>query len=210
MLREASFHQTMMRLAILMARPGKTFPNPAVGCVITKNQKPIGLGATSGLGGCHHAEEVALAQAGADAKGATVYITLEPCAKRSKGLGGCAVKLRDQGIKTLYYACHDPSALANHHGPALLKEAGIDVYFGLLEKEAEGLIRPWRYFLTHGRPLISVIPSDHPPLGMDAPLDLLDGDIEVVIEKHLSLGHRHLWIGEDHPSIGFLTQLGWI
>jgi len=204
------FHEAMMRLAISIARPGQTFPNPAVGCVITRDQNIIAYGATSGLGGSRHAEEIALEMAGSRAQGSHVFITLEPCARRSQGGCGCAVRLKDQGVKAVYYACHDPSQFADHQGPALLHQANIDVKSGLLETEAAGLIKAWSHFLKFGRPLITLWPHHRSPLGMDAPFDPLAQNIEIALSKHLELGHRHLWINEDHILSEALGQKGWL
>ncbi|MDB5492824.1 MAG: ribD, partial [Phenylobacterium sp.] len=82
--------QTYMRRAIALARAklGRTAENPAVGCVIVRDGEIIGEGAT-GDGGRPHAEEVALDQAGPSARGATAYVTLEPCGARSSGAASC-------------------------------------------------------------------------------------------------------------------------
>jgi pyrimidine deaminase RibD-like protein len=204
------FDQAMMRLAILLARPGKTFPNPPVGCVITKNKRVIGLGATSGVGGIIHAEEMALKQAGQNVQDAHVYVTLEPCAKRSQGTGGCAEKLKDQGVGAVFYACHDPSPYANHQGPDLLRRAGIEVHSGLLEDEAAALIAPWAYYLRHGRPLITVLDTELETAGIDTKFNPVTTDLNAELAQHLSLGHRHLWINADHPFVDDLKQMGWI
>jgi diaminohydroxyphosphoribosylaminopyrimidine deaminase/5-amino-6-(5-phosphoribosylamino)uracil reductase len=127
-----------MRRALELAETmrGRTGENPAVGCVIVKAGAVIAEGAT-GEGGRPHAEEIALAQA--DARGATAYLTLEPCARRTSGAKACAELLRDAGAARVVIACADPHPFARGAGIALLYEAGIAVELGLMEAEARAL-----------------------------------------------------------------------
>ncbi len=126
----------MRRALNLAARMiGATAPNPAVGCVIVKDAAIVGEAATA-AGGRPHAEEQALAQAGAHARGATAYVTLEPCAQRSNGAPSCADLLLQAGIARVVIATGDPHPLAAGIGPARLKAAGITVEQGLLDAEA--------------------------------------------------------------------------
>lgn len=130
----------MMRHAIGLAAShvGRTGENPSVGCVIIQSGHIVGKGVT-GLGGRPHAEEVALAQAGTKAKGATAYVTLEPCAERSTGGNSCTQRLMNAGISRVLVACKDPSHLASGRGIATLQSAGLGVEVGLLEDEARAL-----------------------------------------------------------------------
>ena len=84
---------------------GQTFPNPTVGCVIAKNSKIISKAVTN-KSGRPHAEEIALAKAGPKAKGATMYVTLEPCFHSSKN-GSCADQILRSGIKEIIISCVD-------------------------------------------------------------------------------------------------------
>ena len=129
--------QIHMRAAIALARAnlGLTEPNPAVGCVIVKDGQVVGEGAT-GEGGRPHAEEVALDQAGAAARGATAYVTLEPCAQRTSVAASCSERLVAAGVARVVIACEDPSAYAAGAGVARLRAAGIDTDLGLLAQEA--------------------------------------------------------------------------
>jgi pyrimidine deaminase RibD-like protein len=126
-----------MRRALVLAAPGvgRTGDNPSVGCVIVKDGGIAGEGATA-AGGRPHAEEQALAQAGDNARGATAYITLEPCAHRSNGGVSCSDLLIQAHISRAIIAARDPHPMAAGVGIERLRAAGIAVDIGLLEIEA--------------------------------------------------------------------------
>ena len=134
-----------MRRAIALAANnlGRTGDNPSVGCVVVKDGQVVGEGAT-GLGGRPHAEEIALDQAGETASGATAYVTLEPCAKRSTGGRSCSERLVLAGVARVLVACEDPSAFADGHGAARLRAARIDLQLGVLADEAASLYIAYR------------------------------------------------------------------
>ncbi len=122
-------------LALGAEQSGRTAENPAVGCVLVKAGEIIGEGATQD-GGRPHAETVALQVAGRAARGATAYVTLEPCSHYGQ-TAPCANALIDAGIVRCFIAIVDPDPRVNWRGAALLQEAGIDVQVGLCEAEAE-------------------------------------------------------------------------
>ena len=130
--------EAFMRRALSLAAhaAGKTGDNPAVGCVIVKSGVVLGEGATQ-EGGRPHAEETALA--GVDAKDATAYVTLEPCAQRSAGGIACADLLVQAGIIRVVIAARDPHPNAAGEGVKRLEAAGVPVDFGLLEEEARAI-----------------------------------------------------------------------
>lgn len=134
-----------MRRAIALARAqvGRTGDNPAVGCVIVKDGRVIGEGAT-GDGGRPHAEEVALTRAGSGATGAEVFVTLEPCGERSSGSFSCSERLVAAGVARVIVAAADASIFANGRGSARLREAGIVVESGILAEEARALYADYR------------------------------------------------------------------
>ena len=134
-----------MRRAIALARTrlGRTGENPSVGCVLVRDGQVVGEGAT-GLGGRPHAEEVALDRAGARAKGATAYVTLEPCAERSSGQASCSERLAEAGVSHVLIACEDPSIFAAGQGTAHLRAAGVACELGLLQAEAAELYVGYR------------------------------------------------------------------
>jgi len=137
--------EDFMRRAIALARNnlGLTGDNPSVGCVIVKDGVVVGEAATA-PGGRPHAEEQALDAAGADAAGATAYVTLEPCGERSAGHASCGERLATAGVARVVVACADPSAFASGRGPERLRSAGIPVDLGLLHGEASGLYADYR------------------------------------------------------------------
>ncbi len=122
-------------LALAAARVGRTGDNPSVGCVIEKNGAIIAEAATA-EGGRPHAEEQALARAGERARGATAYVTLEPCAKRTSGALSCADRLIQAGVARVVIAARDPHPFASGVGVERLRAAGIGVEVGLFADEA--------------------------------------------------------------------------
>jgi len=134
-----------MLQAIALAKNGlySTRPNPLVGCVIVKDGKKIAEGWHRQAGG-PHAEVLALAQAGEMARGATVYVTLEPCSHFGK-TPPCANALIAAGVKRVVAAMQDPNPLVSGQGLALLRQAGIEVEVGVGQHEAallnQGFIR---------------------------------------------------------------------
>lgn len=112
---------------------GATGDNPSVGCVIVKDGVVIAEGVTD-AGGRPHAEERAVQ--GVDARGATAYVTLEPCAKRTSGAMSCSDHLISAGVARVVIAARDPHPFADGAGIARMRAAGVAVEIGLLEAEA--------------------------------------------------------------------------
>lgn len=145
-----------MALALSLGRrsQGGTWPNPAVGCVIVKNNRIIGRGWTQPTGR-PHAETVALAQAGNAARGADVFVTLEPCAHHGK-TPPCAQALIDAGVSRVVMAIPDSDPRVDGLGAKMLRDAGITVETGLLGNQAfddhDGFLRRT---LT-GRPMVTL------------------------------------------------------
>ena len=137
--------EAWMRRAIALARAhvGLTGDNPSVGCVIVKDGVVLGEAATA-PGGRPHAEEQALDQSGAAARGATAYVTLEPCGERSAGHASCGARLAEAGVTRVFAACADASELAAGRGPRRLAAAGVVYDLGLLASEAAPLYADYR------------------------------------------------------------------
>ncbi len=125
-----------MQLALAVGRrgQGRTWPNPSVGAVVVKDGVILGRGWTQ-PGGRPHAEPVALQRAGAAAKGATLYVTLEPCSHHGKS-PPCADAIIAAGIARVVSAIEDPNPEVAGQGYARLREAGIEVDVGLCRNEA--------------------------------------------------------------------------
>ena len=137
--------ETWMALAIDLAQAnvGLTGDNPSVGCVIVRDGVVVGEGATA-PGGRPHAEEIALDGAGEAARGATAYVTLEPCGERSNGAASCGERLARAGIVRVVIACEDPSIMAAGRGLKRLREAGVERDLGVLGKQASALYAAYR------------------------------------------------------------------
>lgn len=145
-----------MRAALNLAARGlgRVAPNPAVGCLIVKEGRVVGRGWTQ-PGGRPHAETEALRQAGAEAKGACAYVTLEPCSHHGK-TPPCAEALIDAGIARCVIALQDPDDRVQGRGAAKLREAGIEVSVGLCEAAARRLNEGFLCRVTQGRPLVTL------------------------------------------------------
>ncbi len=133
---------------------GRTHPNPAVGAVIVKGGKIIARGFHA-KAGTDHAEAVALKKAGGQAKGATLYSTLEPCNHTGR-TGPCAQAMITAGIVRAVYASSDPNPLVNGKGHRALKKAGIRVEAHVLRDEADVLNRPFFKAIRTGLPWVTL------------------------------------------------------
>ena len=142
-------------LALASRGIGTTFPNPSVGCVIVGDGRVIGRGWTQ-PGGRPHAEAMALAQAGDAAKGATAYVTLEPCAHVSPRGPSCADSLIASGVARVVIAAHDPDPRTDGDGVARLRGAGISVTTGVRAAEAEAQLAGFLTRLKLRRPHITL------------------------------------------------------
>ena len=145
-----------MALALSLGRrgQGRCWPNPAVGCVIVKDGRIVGRGHTQ-PGGRPHAEPVALAQAGDQARGATAYVTLEPCSHFGK-TPPCAHALIEAGVARVVVATGDSDPRVSGRGLAMLRDAGIDVTTGVLEDEARWDLAGFFLKTDHGRPFVTL------------------------------------------------------
>jgi len=142
-------------LALAERALGRVAPNPAVGCVIVSREgRVVGRGWTQ-PGGRPHAERVALAQAGEGARGATAYVTLEPCAHFGQ-TPPCADALAAAGVARVVAAVEDPDPRVKGQGFAKLRSAGIEVTTGVLEKEAAALNAGFFLRVTQNRPLVTL------------------------------------------------------
>lgn len=146
-----------MRAALTEARKGlgKTSPNPVVGCVLVKDGKIIARGHHRGAG-LPHAELEALSALGeGGAKGTTLYVNLEPCCHQGR-TGPCTEALLAAGIPEVVVGMIDPNPLMNGKGVARLRDAGITVRTGVLEKECRRLNEAFARWVTAGRPHVTL------------------------------------------------------
>jgi len=143
----------MRRALALAARGlGETNPNPLVGAVVVRGGRVVGEGFHARAGG-PHAEKQALERAGARARGATIYVTLEPCAHHGR-TPPCAPLMRDAGIARVVAALRDPNPLVDGRGLRLLRRAGIEVATGVLGAEAARLNERFLTSMKAGRPFV--------------------------------------------------------
>lgn len=145
-----------MQLALEMARGamGQTSPNPMVGSVVVKNGEIVGMGAHLKAGE-PHAEVHALCMAGEKARGATIYVTLEPCSHHGR-TPPCVDAILAAGISRAVIATLDPNPLVAGQGVRKLEEAGVDVMVGVREAEARKLNEVFFHFITTGKPFVTV------------------------------------------------------
>lgn len=146
-----------MALAIALSRRGRpaSAPNPNVGCLLVKHGRIVARGWTQ-AGGRPHAEAMALAAAGNAARGATAYVTLEPCAHASARGPACSDTLVAARVARVVIAAQDPDPRTDGKGIARLQAAGIEVVFDVLPADAHAAMAPWWTRHTEGRPFVTL------------------------------------------------------
>nr|WP_279220995.1 bifunctional diaminohydroxyphosphoribosylaminopyrimidine deaminase/5-amino-6-(5-phosphoribosylamino)uracil reductase RibD [Desulfofundulus salinum] len=143
-----------MQMALDLARRalGRTSPNPMVGAVLVKDGQVIGRGYHA-RAGTPHAEIHALNEAGEQAVGATLYVTLEPCCHRGR-TGPCTEAILDAGVKRVVAAMTDPNPLVAGRGLERLRQAGVEVTVGVMEEEARKLNEVFVKYITTRSPFV--------------------------------------------------------
>jgi diaminohydroxyphosphoribosylaminopyrimidine deaminase/5-amino-6-(5-phosphoribosylamino)uracil reductase len=192
-----------MRKALALARRmlGRTSPNPAVGCVIARGGRIVGQGATA-PGGRPHAEAEALARAGERARGATAYVTFEPCAHRG-GTPPCARALVAAGVRRVVIGCVDPYPPVRGRGLKILRAAGIRIVNGVLEDECRDLNRGFITRVTRRRPFATLKLA----LSLDGRIAAASGDSQW-ISSAPSRALVHRWRSEaDAVMVGAGTVI---
>jgi diaminohydroxyphosphoribosylaminopyrimidine deaminase/5-amino-6-(5-phosphoribosylamino)uracil reductase len=150
----AADDERFMRRALALAARGlgETNPNPAVGCVIVKDRRVVGEGVHE-RAGAPHAEVEALRRAGDRARGATLYVNLEPCAHHGR-TPPCAPLVRDRGVSRVVAALRDPNPLVSGRGLSLLRRAGVSVTTGVLAAHATRLNERFLFAARSTRPYV--------------------------------------------------------
>ena len=151
-----SDHDRWMRAALALGRRGmgRTTPNPSVAALVVKDGVVLGRGVTA-PGGRPHAEPLALAQAGTAARGATLYVTLEPCSHYGR-TPPCTASIIAAGVSTVVYALGDPDARVAGRGLEQLCAAGIAVVGPVAARQARRDHLGHILRVTHGRPAVTV------------------------------------------------------
>ncbi len=134
---------------------GKTSPNPMVGAVLVARGRIVGTGYHHAAGQ-PHAEILALREAGSRAKGATLYLTLEPCCHVNKRTPPCVPAIIRSGIRRVVVATTDPNPLVRGRGLAQLRRAGVAVQVGLCRSAAERMNQAYTHWITTGRPYVTL------------------------------------------------------
>ena len=187
-MRQAPADADWMAVAIALSRRGRpaSVPNPNVGCLIVNNGLVVARGWTQS-GGRPHAEAMALAAAGGGARGATAYVTLEPCAHASPRGPACSDALIAAGIARVVIAAQDPDPRTDGKGIARLQEAGIAVVFNVLPAEARTAMAPWWTRQVEGRPFVTLKLAT----SLDGCIGLADGSSRWITGAR-SRAHGHL------------------
>lgn len=177
-----------MAAAVVLAERGvgRTGQNPSVGCVIAKNGLVIGRGWTQ-TDGRPHAEAMALQQAGSKAKGATVYVTLEPCAHQSERGESCSSLLVKAGVDVIIAALEDPDPRTAGKGFARLRAAGIECEVGLYAREARKALGGFFSRICRGRPFVTLKLAT----SLDGKIAMADGSSRWITGE-AARAHSHL------------------
>ena len=173
-------------LALSQRGVGRTGNNPPVGCIIVNHGHIAGRGWTQD-GGRPHAEAMALEQAGEAARGATVYVTLEPCAHKSDRGAACVDALLAAKPSRVVIASQDPDPRTNGTGAARLREAGIEVETGLMEDEARAAMAGFFTRIEKRRPFVTLKLAT----SLDGKIALADGSSRWITGE-AARAHCHL------------------
>jgi diaminohydroxyphosphoribosylaminopyrimidine deaminase / 5-amino-6-(5-phosphoribosylamino)uracil reductase len=182
---------------------GRTSPNPLVGAVVVKRGRTIGEGFHEALGE-PHAERAALAECSEDPAGATLYVSLEPCAHEGR-TPPCTEAIVEAGIARVVIASDDPTPKASGRGLGILRDEGIEVevHDGVLGDAARLLNQPFRKHARTGRPLV-VLKS---AMTLDGKVATRTGDSQW-ISGEASRARAHRWRAEsDAVAVGIGTAL---
>ena len=129
---------------------GRTHPNPAVGAVVVRGGRVVARGHHEKAGG-PHAEVMALA--GTDARGADLYVTLEPCNHTGR-TPPCTEAILKAGVRRVFFGSDDPNPLVDGHGADRLRKSGVEVHAGIARDECDASNEPWFKFITRGLPWV--------------------------------------------------------
>jgi diaminohydroxyphosphoribosylaminopyrimidine deaminase/5-amino-6-(5-phosphoribosylamino)uracil reductase len=176
-----------MARAVAHARPGlgATYPNPCVGALIVRRGKLIGKGRSAPTGG-PHAEVRAIAQAGSAARGATMYVTLEPCSHVGR-TGPCTKAIAEAGIARVVVGIVDPAEHANRRGIRWLRRHGIEVDVGVGESWCTALHEHYLHHVGTGRPFVTLKAAT----SLDGRIATASGDSKwITSEAARREGHR--------------------
>ncbi len=184
-----------MHIALNLAKRGlgNVYPNPSVGCVITKNEEILGRGWTM-PSGRPHAEYIALQNAGDSAHGSEMYVTLEPCCHIGRG-SSCVDEIIKSGVSKVCVATLDPDKRMQGAGVALLRKNGVEVIIGMMQKDAIEL--NYGFFLAKlkKRPMVTIKSA----MTLDAKIADASGNSKwITSELSRKIGHK---LRSQHDAI---------
>jgi diaminohydroxyphosphoribosylaminopyrimidine deaminase/5-amino-6-(5-phosphoribosylamino)uracil reductase len=192
-----------MKKAITLARKGlgRTSPNPMVGAVVVRNGIVVGRGFHQKAGG-PHAERIALAQAGGKARGATLYVNLEPCNHFGR-TPPCTQAIFESGIKKVVFGMTDPNPTVKGGGAAWLRSQGIDVVRGVLEEDCRRLNEVYAKWITTGLPYVILKAAT----SLDGRIATRTGDSKWISNEHSRLLVHRLRNQVDGVLVGIGTVI---
>ncbi|MFH1662710.1 MAG: bifunctional diaminohydroxyphosphoribosylaminopyrimidine deaminase/5-amino-6-(5-phosphoribosylamino)uracil reductase RibD [Chloroflexota bacterium] len=192
-----------MEQALSLARLalGQVSPNPAVGALVVKDDEVIGKGYTQPPG-CCHAEVVALEQAGDEANGSTMYVTLEPCCHYGK-TPPCSSAIVTAGVKEVHMAMLDPNPIVSGKGKEELEAAGVRVYIGEYRQEARDINEAYIKYITTGMPFITAKYA----MSLDGKIATHSGDSKWISNEESRHYAHHLRCINDAIMVGVNTVL---
>ncbi len=193
-----------MRMALRLAEKakGRTSPNPMVGAVVVKNGKVISRGYHRRAGE-PHAEALALSRAGSAAKGATLYVTLEPCSHTNKRTPPCCPVILASGVRRVVVAMIDPNPNVSGNGIKRLRSAGIDVTTGVLGGEAKKLNEAFVKHVTTGMPFVTLKIAQT----LDGKIATASGESQWITGKEARIEGHRLRDSNDAILVGINTVL---
>lgn len=190
-------------IALARDRMGQTWPNPAVACVIVNDGEVVAEAATA-PGGRPHAEEQAAPAAGDRARGATAYVTMEPCGARSSGRTSCSHFLIEAGVSRVVVAAVDPSPFAAGRGVERLRKAGLEVETGLLADEAAVLYEGYLHRVETGRPMVRISADG---AGFDARFAAsAKADLTTELKRLGEAGYTRVWVSPGELADALAEQ----
>lgn len=193
--------EIFMRRALALARRGITTPNPMVGAVLVKDGRIVGEGYHR-RAGMPHAEVEALRKAGERARGATLYVTLEPCSHWGR-TPPCADTLIEAGVRCVYAAMQDPNPQVAGRGFERLRNAGIEVVVGTLEAQARELNEVFVKYQTTGMPFVTVKAA----MSLDGKIATHTGHSQWITGEAARRAAHHLRARHDAVMAGIGTVL---
>jgi diaminohydroxyphosphoribosylaminopyrimidine deaminase/5-amino-6-(5-phosphoribosylamino)uracil reductase len=194
---------TYMKQAISLAKQGlgRTAPNPPVGAVVVKDGHIVGRGFHP-KAGLPHAEVYALRQAGADARGATLYVTLEPCSHHGK-TPPCTEAIIDAGIARVVTGTLDPNPIVAGRGIERLRHSGIEVVVGVEQQDCQDLIKWYAFWMRSKRPFVIAKAA----MTLDGKIATLSGDSKWISSEQSREAVHELRNHVDGILVGIGTVL---